>query len=113
MSARSRPSTSPAGVRAMSPLAWIRLEARMSPARVLCVAVLLAIGTTTAWAQKVQTDANQSVNFSSFKTYFWAKTDPLPGNDITNQRIMDAVDRGMASHGWTKAPEGQADLAVV
>ena len=44
--------------------------------------------------------------------YYWAKTDAVPGNDIVNERIMAAVDRGMAQRGWTKAPEGQADLAV-
>ena len=83
----------------------------MSPARALYVAV--AIGAGVAGAQTVHTDSAPSVNFSSFKTYYWAKTDPVPGNDITNQRIIAAVDGGMASRGWTKAPQGQADLAVV
>ena len=85
----------------------------MSLARALYVAVALAIGAGVAGAQTVHTDSDPSVNFSSFKTYYWAKTDPVAGNDITNQRIMAAVDRGMASRGWTKAPQGQANLAVV
>lgn len=85
----------------------------MSSARVLCVAAALAVGPVVAWAQTVHTDYSPSVDFSSFKTYYWAKTDPMPGNDITSQRIMEAVDRGMARRGWTKAPQGQADLAVV
>jgi len=42
-----------------------------------------------AWAQTVHTDATSSVDFSSFKTYSWPKTAPVPGNDITSQRIMD------------------------
>src|SRR5262245_38609096 len=85
----------------------------MSSMKVWWLAVALAIGPAVGWAQGVYTSSSPSVNFSSFKTYYWAKTDVLPGNDIANQQIMAAVDRGMAEHGWTKAPEGQADLAVV
>ena len=85
----------------------------MTRARALTLAVAFAIGTGVAWAQSVHTDSDPSVNFSSFKTYYWARTDIVQGNDIVNQRIIAAVDRGMASRGWTKAPEGQADLAVV
>jgi len=84
----------------------------MSSAKVWWVAVALAIGPAVAWAQDVHTSSMPGVNFSSFQTYYWAKTDAVPGNDILNERIMAAVDRGMAQRGWTKAPEGQADLAV-
>ena len=85
----------------------------MSAMRAWCVAVALVIGPAAAWAQDVHTSYSPSVNFSSFQTYYWAKADALPGHDIVNQQIMAAVDQGMAEHGWTKAPEGQADLAVV
>ena len=85
----------------------------MSSMKVWCVVVALAIGPAVAWAQDVHTSSSPLVNFSLFKTYYWAKTNALPGNDIINQHIMAAVDQGMAQHGWTKAPKGQADLAVV
>jgi len=81
--------------------------------KVWCVVVALAIGPAVAWAQDVHTSSSPLVNFSLFKTYYWAKTNALPGNDIINQHIMAAVDQGMAQHGWIKAPKGQADLAVV
>jgi len=68
----------------------------MSSAKVWWVAVALAIGPAVAWAQDVHTSSMPAVNFSSFKTYYWAKTDAVPGNDIVNERIMAAVDRGMA-----------------
>ena len=85
----------------------------MLRARALYVAVALVIGSGVSWAQSVHTDFDPSANFASFRTYYWAKTDPVPGNDILNDRIMAEVDAGMARRGWTKAPEGQADLAVV
>src|SRR5690349_20933413 len=77
------------------------------------VTVALVISPAVTWAQDVHTSFSPSANFSSFRTYYWANTDAVPGNDIVNQRIMAAVDRGMAQRGWTKAPEGEADLAVV
>jgi uncharacterized protein DUF4136 len=85
----------------------------MSRARALYVAIALAIGSGVAWAQTVHTDFNPSANFGSYMTYYWAKTDPMPGNDILNGRIMADVDAGMARRGYTKAPKDQADLAVV
>jgi hypothetical protein len=84
----------------------------MSRARAFYVAVALVIGAGVSWAQSVDTDFEPSVNFASFQTYYWAQTDPVPGNDILNNRIMASVDAGMARRGWVKAPKDQADLAV-
>jgi hypothetical protein len=66
-----------------------------------------------ASAQGVHIDHDASVNFSSYRTYYWAKTDPVPGNEILNEQIMWDVDAGMARRGWTKEPADKADLAVV
>lgn len=85
----------------------------MSRARTLYLVVAMAVGAGVSWAQTVSTDFDPSVDFASFKTYYWAKTDPVPGNDIVNGRIMAEVDAAMARRGWTKASQGQADLAVV
>ncbi|MET0214453.1 MAG: DUF4136 domain-containing protein [Vicinamibacterales bacterium] len=85
----------------------------MLRARALYVAVTLVLGAGVVSAQSVHTDHDPSVNFSSYRTYYWAKTDPVPGNEILNERIMWDVDAGMARRGWTKAPADQADLAVV
>jgi hypothetical protein len=86
----------------------------MSRARALFVVVAIAVGAGVAWAaEHVYTEMDPSFNPASYKTYYWAKTDPMPSNDILNNRILADVDAGMLSRGWTKAPEGQAGLAVV
>ena len=85
----------------------------MLRARAMYLAVALVLGAGVASAQSVHTDYDPSVNFSSFQTYYWADTDPVPGNDILNGRIMANVDAAMARRGWMKAPADQADLAVV
>ena len=81
--------------------------------RALYVAVALALGAGVASAQSVHTEHDPSFNLSAYRTYHWAKTDPVQGNDILNERIMSEVDAAMARRGWTKAPADQADLAVV
>src|SRR5262245_50860466 len=85
----------------------------MPRTRALFVVVAMAIGAGVSWAQTVSTDFDPSANFSAFKTYYLAKTEPLPGNDIVNSRIMAEVDAAMARRGYTKASKGDADLAVV
>lgn len=78
----------------------------------LGVTIALAVGTSVAWAQKVKTDFDPSADFSSYRTYYWAKAAPIPGNDLMNQRVVAAVDQWLTSKGWTKVPEGQGDIAV-
>jgi hypothetical protein len=85
----------------------------MVRARILLAAGAIALGTGVASAQSVKTDFDPSVNFSEFKTYFYAKTDPIPSNELQNQRVLAAIDHWLTAKGWTKAPEGQADLAIV
>ena len=85
----------------------------MLRARALSVAVTLALGAGVASAQTVHTDHDPSVNFSLYSTYYWAKTDAVPGNEILNEQIMWDVDDAMARRGWSKAPADTADLAVV
>jgi hypothetical protein len=71
----------------------------------------IALGTGIARAQKVKTDYDPSVNFSAYKTYYWAKTDPTR-NDLMNRRIGAAVDSWLVMKGWTPAPPDLADVAV-
>ena len=72
----------------------------------------LVVGTLDATAQTVKTDHDPTASFASYKTYYWAKADPVPGNDIVNQRVTSAIDQQLAAKGWTKVPETQADVAV-
>ena len=77
------------------------------------VAVAFVVGSGVSWAQTVYTDFDPSANFASYRTYSWApNTNPMPGNDLVNSRIMAEVDAAMSRRGWMKAPEGQADLVV-
>jgi hypothetical protein len=77
------------------------------------VAVAVVVGTGVSWAQTVYTDFSPSANFASYKTYYWApNTNPMPGNDLVNGRIMADIDAAMSRRGWVKAPADQADLAV-
>jgi hypothetical protein len=85
----------------------------MSASRYFLTAIIVAVSTSAVLAQKVKTDFDRSVNFSSFKTYFWAKTDPIPTNELMNQRVIAAIDQWLTAKGWTKVPQGQADVAVV
>ena len=78
----------------------------------MLLAAALVIVPAVASAQKVRTDYDHAVNFAPFKTYFWAKTD-AGVNDIANQRIVAAVDEWLGRAGWTKAPQGEAQLAVM
>jgi hypothetical protein len=84
----------------------------MSRHTVLLVVAAIAIGAAPAWAQLVQTDHDPSATFATVKTYNWAKTDPSQ-NDLTNQRLVAAVDAWLTAKGWTKVPDADADVAVV
>ena len=77
------------------------------------VALAVVVGTGVASAQTVYTDFDPSANLASFRTYYWApNTNPMPGNDLVNGRIMADVDAALSRRGWMKVPEGQADVAV-
>jgi len=81
-------------------------------ASVLFVALALAVGASPGWAQEVNTDFDPGTNFAAFRTYYWAKADPVPTNDIANQRIVATVDQWLMSKGWSKVPKEQADVAI-
>jgi hypothetical protein len=78
----------------------------------LLVIAALAIVVSPAWAQKVHTDVDPSVNFATLKTYYWVRTDPSQ-DDLTNRLIVAAVNQWLTEKGWVEAPEEQAQVAVV
>jgi hypothetical protein len=58
----------------------------------------------------VKTDFDHHANFSSYKTYSWAKVDtPDP---LWNDRVREAVDRALSAKGWTQVPSG-GDVSIV
>jgi uncharacterized protein DUF4136 len=71
----------------------------------------IALGNGVARAQSVKTDYDPKVNFSAYRTYYWATTDPTP-NDLMNRRIIAAVDQWLMAKGWIPVPPALADVAV-
>ena len=75
---------------------------------VLAVAVLFL--TTTAFGQDVKVDVDKTVNFSTFKTFGWAKG-PVARNPIIGQMIIAAVESELTARGLTKS-EDNPDIKV-
>jgi len=58
-------------------------------------------------------DAVPGVNFSTYKTYSWVKTNPSGGyNSVLYQRIQSDIDSRLASKGYTRADSGDITLAL-
>jgi len=75
---------------------------------------LLAAG-TLAFAMiafaTISTDFNHSVDFSRYHTYSWIGV--RAGNELWQDRIMNAVDSALAAKGWMKVPSGgDADVSA-
>lgn len=64
------------------------------------VAALLLSG-TIAVAQSVNYDFDRSANFSSFKTYAWARGAELT-DDLNHARVVRAIESQLAARGLTK-----------
>jgi hypothetical protein len=72
------------------------------------VALCLVAGVAILFA-KVTVDYNHSVDFSKYQTYSWLQV--KAGDPLWVDRIKGAVDRQLASKGWTPAPSG-GDAAI-
>jgi hypothetical protein len=74
-------------------------------------AVLLAVA-GSASAQKVNTEFDQSFDFSKIKT-FYAKIATDWGNPIGEKNVLENIQSGLEAKGWQLAPEDQADAEVL
>ena len=79
---------------------------------IAAVAVFVALGPVSAFAQKVNTDFDPGFNFTNVKTYFWTKTTKITPNPLADSRIVESVDAWLKAAGWQRT-EGQGDLALV
>ncbi len=70
----------------------------------LVMATALMGGSVTAFAGKVQTDYDHTVNFSQYNTYSWGKVQT--SNPFFVTRIQQAVDKQLQAKGWQLAPTG-------
>lgn len=71
---------------------------------------LLTVG--CGYSIKTSTDYDRNVNFSNYHTFFIMKGNPS-GNQLMDQRATEDVRGALTSKGWTEAPEGQGQAAVV
>ena len=72
------------------------MASRILPIMFLCAGFL--------YAQKVETDFNESVDFSAFKTYNWRKA--RAANDIADNRIRTAIAAQLSKKGFTESESG-------
>jgi hypothetical protein len=63
-------------------------------------------------AQDVKIDFDKAFDFSTVKTYS-IKLGTAWGNDLSQRRVMTEFDEAIASKGWKKVDEAQANIQVV
>ena len=76
--------------------------------------IVLLLITSSARAQEVRYNFDDTVDFSKFKTYKWvALESAAPIDKLTDEQIKAALDAGFARKGLTKiAGDGTADLFI-
>jgi hypothetical protein len=74
----------------------------MQKTRVVAALAAILMIPALAAAQKVSYDFNKSANFASFKTYAH-KEGTKVGQQLIDERIVNAIDAAMAAKGFTKS----------
>ena len=84
----------------------------MKPLIILAAAVLF-LSTSAVFGQKVKVDVDTTVNFSTYKTFGWAKGF-VAKNPIVSQLIVAAVESELTARGLTKSDDNpDIKVAVV
>jgi len=65
-----------------------------------------------AAAQDVKVDYDKAYDFSTAKTYA-ISIGTSWGNNLSERRVLEEFDQEIASKGWKKVPEGQAQILVL
>ena len=79
--------------------------------RALLTASLLLLPAIAA-AQDVKTDFDKAFNFSTVKTYS-ITIGTTWGNNLAERRVLTEIDEEIASKGWKKVSESEANIIVV
>jgi Domain of unknown function (DUF4136) len=79
--------------------------------RTMVTASILMLPALAA-GQDVKIDYDKAFNFSPVKTYSIAIATAW-GNNLSERRVLEEIDQEIASKGWTKVPDGQADIIVL
>src|SRR5262245_29827880 len=74
---------------------------------IICLSLMPAL----AQAQKISVDYDKEADFSRYKTYSWLSGQLAP-NPLVHKRIVDAIDRQLASKGWTKTDSSPSATIV-
>ncbi len=77
---------------------------------VLTISILMVPAIT--FAQDVKIDFDKGFNFSTVKTYS-IKVGTTWGNDLSERRVLTEIDQEIASKGWKKAPDAEANVQVI
>jgi len=81
--------------------------------RRLAIAALLLIAATAVNAQSVNTNYMPGTDFSKYRSYKWVSVDGAQQVDqILEQQIRSAVDKQLASKGFTKKDGDPVDMYV-
>jgi hypothetical protein len=83
------------------------------------IPLLLALFVSGCATLEVKTDYDPEYDFSTFKTYRWARADErnpedvLVKNPLIQKRLTQSLDKVMKEKGLKKVERGDADLVVV
>jgi hypothetical protein len=78
---------------------------------------LLLLAAASAFAQKVQVESDQGVNFARFRTFTIRagrlnSRNPALNNDLIRKQINSDIERYLGARGLAFVPRGMADLSV-
>ena len=83
----------------------------MNVLRAMLVSSMVMVPALAA-AQDVKVDFDKAFNFSTVKTYS-IRIGTAWGNDLSERRVLAEFDEEIASKGWKKVDEAQANVLVV
>jgi hypothetical protein len=107
-----------APVRSLLPFALVRwLLAKASSGPVSKMLPLLFVAAVGSFAQKVQMESDQTVDFSKFKTFSiqsgrLTSADPSLNNELIQKQLEADIQKQLEAKGLNSVPSGDADLHV-
>jgi hypothetical protein len=82
----------------------------MKLCKMLAIPLFVIALATAVFADQVAVDYDHTAHFDQIKTYSWSKVHTA--NSIWDARVKDAIDKGLATKGWTQVPSG-GDISLV
>ena len=82
-----------------------------SPIRTIIAGAGLCLMPALAAAQRVSVDYDRDADFSKYRSYTWRPGVPAP-SPFVDKRIVDAVDKQLASRGWSRQDETPSAVVI-